>query len=114
MYQALADSKITFNYHIDISRQTNWGGNMRTYEATGCGALLLTDYAPGMENLFVPGKEVVMYRSLGELAEVLKRCLEREDETAAISKAGQAACLARHSYTQRIKEFEAILFRYCS
>jgi hypothetical protein len=109
MYRILARSKIALNFHIDVARQASFVGNMRMYEATGCGALLLTDTAPGVEALFQPGVEIETYRSPGELAEKIRWYLARPAEREAIARRGQEACLARHGYAKRIREFERIL-----
>jgi hypothetical protein len=113
MYQALADSAITLNVHIDIAKKRNAGGNMRTYEATGCGALLITDYVPELEGHFTPGKDLVTYHTREELLERARYYLDHPGEAAAIAKAGQKTCLERHTTALRIREFEGVIHRYC-
>jgi spore maturation protein CgeB len=63
--------------------------------------------------MFQPGKEVVAYYSADDLVDKIKYYLSRETERESIAKAGQKACLERHGYDKRIKEFERILARYC-
>src|SRR5215510_8181628 len=58
-------SKITLNHHGDIPPYAN---NGRLYEATGMGALLMTDWKENLHELFEPGKEVVAYRRSHECA----------------------------------------------
>ena len=41
----------------------SYANNMRLYEATGVGALLVTDWKENLGEMFEPGKEVVAYRS---------------------------------------------------
>ena len=41
MLNILKKSKILINKHIE---DTEYAGNMRLFEATGCGSMLLTDY----------------------------------------------------------------------
>jgi spore maturation protein CgeB len=112
MYQALADSKITLNAHIDFAKKISGGGNMRTYEATGCGTLLITDLSREMEDVFEAGRHLVVYRNREELRERILYYLDHEKEAAEIAAAGQRACLARHSLVERIREFDEILRRY--
>lgn len=109
MYRTLARSRITLNFHIDVAKRASFVGNMRMYEATGCGALLLTDSAPGVETLFRPGTEIETFGSQGELEEKLRHHLAHPAEAEALARRGQAACLARHGYGTRIREFERIL-----
>src|SRR5262249_16076397 len=42
MYRILRDSRITLNHHIGIAE--NYANNMRLFEATGVGTMLLTDH----------------------------------------------------------------------
>jgi hypothetical protein len=112
MYRTLAASRITLNLHIDVARNANFVGNMRMYEATGCGAMLLTDYQDGIESLFVPDKEIVTFRTIDELKEKVTYYLKHEEECRRIAEAGQKACLERHGYDRRIVEFEKIFMKY--
>ena len=49
MYKILGRSKISFNRHINTAE--NNANNMRLYEATGMGSLLLTDMKDNLHNL---------------------------------------------------------------
>ena len=109
MYRTLARSRITLNFHIDVAKSAGFAGNMRIYEATGCGALLLTDTAPGLERLLVPGREIETWSTLGELEEKVRHYLAHPEEREAIARAGQRACLERHGYATRVRELERIL-----
>src|SRR5690606_38961943 len=60
MFQAFSASRITINRHIDVAE--SHANNMRLFEATGCIALLITDYKDNLNDLFEIGKEVVAYR----------------------------------------------------
>ncbi len=110
MYKKLISSKITLNRHIDVAE--NYANNMRLYEATGCGAMLVTDHKDNLDKLFVPEKEVVTYRSAGEAAEKIEYYLSHEDERQAIAKAGQARTLSEHTYYHRMGELLQILDNY--
>src|SRR5690606_4788110 len=61
MFRVLSDSKISINTHGDIA--DGHAVNMRMFETTGVGTLLLTEYAPNIENYFVPDKEIVCYKN---------------------------------------------------
>ena len=67
---------------------------MRLYEATGVGALLLTEAAPNLSDMFEPGVEIVTYTGADDLIEKARHYLEHEDERAAIARAGQARTCA--------------------
>ena len=112
MYRQLRRSKIALNIHIDMAEQ--YAANMRLYEATGVGTLLLTDWKTNLHELFEIGKEVVAYRSTEECVELVQHYLAHDAEREAIAKAGQQRTLSEHSYYHRMQELTEILNRYLS
>jgi spore maturation protein CgeB len=110
MYRQLQRSKIALNIHIDMAEQ--FAANMRLYEATGVGTLLLTDWKTNLHELFEPGVEVVAYRSIAECVELVEHYLAHETERETIAKAGQKRTLCEHSYYHRMQELTDILNRY--
>lgn len=109
MFQVLAQSKIAANRHIDAA--AGYSNNMRLFEATGVGALLMTEASPNLADLFEPGREVVAYASADDLAVKVTRFLEDEDERRRIAAAGQARTLADHTYDRIISDLAKILQR---
>ncbi len=112
MFQVLHDSKITWNNHIDISKDS--ASNMRLYEATGVGACLITDWKPNIQNLFEPDTEVVTYRAADECTEKITWLLENPEERLKIAKAGQLRTLREHTFSQRAKQLRTIIDTYLS
>lgn len=110
MYRALARSRITLNRHINVAE--NYANNMRLYEATGVGALLLTDRKDNLGDLFEIGKEVVAYSSAEEAAELIHYYLAHPEEAQVIARAGQARTLREHTYRHRMEELVPVLHRY--
>jgi spore maturation protein CgeB len=101
MYQILSNSKITLNCHGDIPP---YAANMRLYEATGAGALLITDWKPNLREIFEPGKEVVAYRTPEECADQIQYYLEHDEDRESIARAGRERTLREHTYYRRVKE----------
>ncbi|QHE83757.1 CgeB family protein [Hydrogenophaga sp. BPS33] len=110
MYRALARSRVTLNRHINVAE--NYANNMRLYEATGVGSLLITDRKDNLGELFEIGKEVVAYDSPEEAAELIRHYIAHPDEAQAIAKAGQARTLREHTYQQRMTELAPMLERH--
>ncbi len=102
MYQALRRSRITLNSHIDIAGRE--AGNMRLFEATGVGAFLLTDFKDNLHELFEPGGEVAVWRSIDDCLASIDRYLADADGRARIAAAGQARTMAQHTYGRRAGE----------
>jgi len=102
MYQTLRRSKITLNSHIDIAGRE--AGNMRLFEATGVGAFLLTDFKDNLHELFGPGRDVAVWRSIDDCLKTIDRFLADPDGRARIAQAGQARTLSQHTYRHRAGE----------
>jgi hypothetical protein len=107
MYRVLARSRITVNRHIDAAE--NHANNMRLYEATGMGALLLTDRKDNLASLFEPGKEVVVYSTPAEAVDLIHHYLAHPEDAEEIARAGQARTLREHTYRRRMEALVPIL-----
>jgi len=110
MFAVLRQSFITINRHIDVAE--NYANNMRLFEATGCGALLITDYKDNLAELFEISKELVAYRSADEAAALIKYYLDHPEQARRIAQAGQQRTLRDHTYTQRMAQTAEILERH--
>jgi spore maturation protein CgeB len=110
MYQLLYNSKMTLNHHIGVAE--SYANNMRLFEATGVGTLLITDWKVNLHEMFELGKEVVAYCTPEECATLIQYYLEHDDEREAIARAGQQRTLREHTYYQRMQELVEIVQRY--
>jgi spore maturation protein CgeB len=107
MYGVLARSRIVLNRHIEAAE--GHANNMRLYEATGTGSMLLTERAANLPELFEVGREVAVYEDEDDLLEKLAHYLEGEDERVAIAAAGQARTLRDHTYARRSTRLSELL-----
>ncbi len=107
MFQALRDSKATFNSHIDLS--ANSASNMRLFEATGVGTCLVTDHKANLHELFEPDREVLTYSSPDECLEKVKWVLANPQKRDEIAQAGQARTLKEHALPLRAIQLDEIL-----
>jgi hypothetical protein len=106
MYAALKRSKVTLNHHIDMAGV--YANNMRMFESTGVGTLLLTDWKENIADLFEPGREVATYRSVDECLEMIAHYLAHESERADVARAGLARTLREHTYFHRMQELSEL------
>lgn len=120
MMQALAASRIAVDDRAqhglimpDGSKKVDLGGddtiNMRLFEATGSGALLLTEALPGLRRYFEPGKEVDTWQDTEELTQKILYWLAHEKERASMAAAGRARCLTEHSINKAAEKFVQII-----
>jgi spore maturation protein CgeB len=107
MYQILSRARITLNYHIDIAGPN--ANNMRLYEATGAGSMLLTDMKANLSTIFEPGREVAVFDSVDQCVSRLEYYLANESERSAIAAAGLKRTLSEHTYRHRMEQFVSLM-----
>ena len=110
MFTLLSRSGITINRHIDVAE--SYANNMRLFEATGCGALLITDYKDNLAELFEIGEEVVAYRDAEECVALIDYYLAHSEKAQRIAEAGQQRTLRDYSYARNMRDTAAILQRH--
>ena len=112
MYRVLAQSTIALNRHIDIAE--DYANNMRLYEATGVGSLLLTDAKRNLSNCSNRGMKSLRTVDEDDLVDKIRLYLADEDERIRIARAGQQRTLREHTYEHRMRELVDLLDRYIS
>jgi len=104
--QALANSRIGFNAHIDIAGP--YAANLRLFETTGVGTCLVTDHKDNLSDFFEPDREVISYKTPEEAIEKITWLLEHPDSLTNIAKAGQKRTLETHTYLHRVHQLNEI------
>jgi spore maturation protein CgeB len=112
MYQTLADAKVVFNQHMDISEAH--ANNMRLYETTGVGSFLLTDAKSNLKDLFEIPTEVASYRDIEDCIRLAAYYLSHDDERERVAAQGRARTLQDHTYDHRMQEVIRIVDRHIS
>jgi hypothetical protein len=105
MFGIFRRSQIVINQHIGIAG--DFANNMRLYEATGCGAALVTDRKTNLQELFDVGSEVVDYADPAECLARIEGLLNEPSRCADIGAKGQARTCSGHTYVQRTAELKA-------
>jgi hypothetical protein len=107
MYRALAGSRTTVNRHGEVAE--DYANNMRLFEATGVGAVLVTDAKRNLSDMFAVGEEVLAYRTVDDLLAIVRELERDEDRRRAIAAAGQTRTLRDHTYAARTAEISRTL-----
>ena len=97
-------SKIVLNIH---SPQTV--PIMRDFEVTGCGAFLMTDHARSLETMFNLGEEIICYKNIEELKDLVKFYLSHTQEREEIARKGNLRAHQDHTYSRRMEELISII-----
>src|SRR5262249_35548450 len=108
MYALLRRSMITLNHHGDVPPFAN---NMRLYEATGMGCLLVTDYKDNLSEMFEPDHEVIAYRDATECVDKVLFYLDDRNQSTSenIARAGQQRTLREHTYKVRMRRLVELI-----
>ncbi|HEX2967737.1 MAG TPA: glycosyltransferase [Bacteroidales bacterium] len=88
---------------LNISRQSmadyGYSPATRVFEAAGAGACIITDYWKGIDEFFLPGKEILVARDANETGYFLSDI--GKEEAAEIGRAALQRVLADHTYEKR-------------
>lgn len=77
--------------------------NCRAFEVAGACGLQLIEDKPAVSSCFEPGKEVLTYRSVEEILELVRRAKKEPEWAMKIREAGHARAHAHHTYEQRLR-----------
>jgi spore maturation protein CgeB len=99
-------SDFTLNITRGTMAENGYCPSGRLFEAAVCGVPIISDTWKGLEDFFIPGKEIIVVNDSYEIIEALKLS---ESEKNKISKAAREKVLAEHSCYTRAAEFERAL-----
>lgn len=80
-----------------------WSPSVRLFEAAACGTPIISDAWAGLDELFVPGREIAIAKDADDVLRVLR------DGTGTMGHAARRRVLDRHTAAHRAAELEAYL-----
>ncbi|MBT6324689.1 MAG: glycosyltransferase family 1 protein, partial [Bdellovibrionales bacterium] len=95
MFEKLSHYSMSFNKHNDHTGDV--ACNMRMFETTGMGSLLVTDNKRDISDYFSPDDEVVVYNSTSEAIEKINFLIDNPNVVESISKKGMKRCHHDHN-----------------
>lgn len=84
-------------------REAGWSPSVRLFEAAACGAPLLSDWWPGLDELFEPGRQILIPDGPDDVIDALRM---HPDDRAAIGAAARETVLAEHTKERRAEQLE--------
>lgn len=90
---------------INIHNNLNYGPNMRTFEVSGSGGLLLSDQAEDSEDYFTNGKEAIFYQDLNEMISLIREINASDQSVMEIAKNGYLRSHNSYSYNLIMNTF---------
>lgn len=85
--------------------EAGWSPSVRLFEAAACGTPILSDRWRGIEEIFTPGREIMLADSTEDALEVLRDT--GEEERLRMAERARARILAGHTAAHRAEELEA-------
>lgn len=99
--------RFTLNLTRSAMVRTGWAPSVRLFEAAACGVPVLSDRWPGLDELLVPGEEVILVDDTRQVVDFLRTCTE--ERRRAIGAAARQRVLREHTSMVRARELETIL-----
>ena len=87
------------------------GLNCRAFEIAGCGGFQIITAVPVLSEHFRVGAEIVEFRSIDQLKELIRHYLDHPELAAEIAGRGQRRAHADHTYERRLEEIFRIALR---
>lgn len=110
MYDIIQRSSITFNIHESLLK--GYVGNMRMFEATGVGTMILNDEGINLPELFVPGKEIETYSSIDDAIEKANYYIRNPEKALEIGLNAQKRTVQDYNYDEYVKKLFRDLNKY--
>ncbi len=102
-----AASRYTLNVTRADMVRAGWSPSVRLFEAGACGVPVLSDAWPGIEEIFVPGREILLPATAADVLAILADT--SGERPAAIGRAGRRRVLAEHTAAHRAATLESLL-----
>lgn len=102
-----SSSRYTLNLTRDDMVATGYSPSVRLFEASACGAAIISDWWPGLEEFLTPDEEVLLPSSGEEVANILREV--SDEQRRRIGLRARERMLASHTSYHRAVEFEQIV-----
>jgi spore maturation protein CgeB len=104
-------SKFTLNLTRDEMVSAGYSPSVRLFEASACGAAIISDYWKGLEHFLTPNEEVLLPSDAYEVSQVLRTISEQDRSRIGLN--ARERVLSEHTAAHRAIQFEQIISR-CS
>jgi len=89
----------SLNIHAQVVRA---GTNMRTFECAAYGIAQIIEFKTGIENLFEPGREILLFSNIDECRDHIARLAKDRKMATIMSERARKRVLAEHGYCHRL------------
>jgi spore maturation protein CgeB len=99
--------RFTLNVTRADMRRAGWSPSVRLFEAAACGVPVISDRWPGIEDIFVPGEEILLAESADDV--VLFMDGASDDEARAIGTRARKRVREEHTAERRVVYLERLM-----
>lgn len=104
-----ADQRFTLNITRERMRDAGFSPSVRLFEAAACGTPIISDRWSGLEQVLVPGEEILVADDTGEMLEILETV--DEERRRDIADRARRRVLAEHTAARRVEQLESEVAR---
>lgn len=94
--------RFTLNVTRDDMRTAGWSPSVRLFEAAACATPIISDTWPGIEELFEPGREILLAENTADVMEYLTHM--SHEERHAIGRRARERVMSEHTAAHRATE----------
>jgi spore maturation protein CgeB len=102
-----AGQRFTLNVTRADMRRAGWSPSVRLFEAAACGVPVISDRWRGIEDIFVPGEEILLADSADDVLLFMERL--SDDEARGIGARARKRVLREHTAERRIEQLERLV-----
>ncbi len=102
-----SSSRFTLNLTRDDMVAAGYSPSVRLFEASACGAAILSDRWPGLQDFLTPGEEILLPADAADVARILKNTSDTDRKK--IGQRARERILAEHTASHRAAQFEQIV-----
>ena len=102
-----SSSRFTLNLTRDDMVAVGYSPSVRLFEASACGAAILSDRWDGLEEFLTPGEEILLPADAQDVARLLRDLPDTDRER--IGRRARERILAEHTSEHRALQFESVM-----
>lgn len=104
-----SSSRLTLNVTPGVMAEIGYCPPAGLFEAAACGAPILSDSWPGLDEFFAPGSEILVADTTDEAVAAIQ---ESDETLRAVARRARERALAEHTATCRARQLEEIINNY--
>jgi spore maturation protein CgeB len=97
----------TLNLTRPEMRALGHSPSVRLFEAAACGVAIVSDSWTGLEQILVPGEELLVAERAGDVVSILRDC--EDSRRQAVAAAGRRRVLAEHTAERRVAQLHELV-----